>query len=206
MTIDEGYVKYHCTWNPAEPLEVSSIQALNFWRNKLFQLGLIGKYENGIGFGNVSVRGGIDRQFIISGTSTGGIAELDESHYTTVIDYDWKKNTVTCEGPIQASSEALTHAAIYEANPHTNAVIHVHHRLLWERLMYRVPTTRENVAYGTPEMAEEIIRLCREEGLVDKQILVMSGHEEGIIAFGSCLDRSGDLLLDYYGKLIQDLV
>jgi L-ribulose-5-phosphate 4-epimerase len=198
MAIDEGYVKYHCHWLPAEALDKQRIEELNHWRNKLYQLGLIGQYENGIGYGNISIRGEIDRQFTISGTSTGGIPVLNESYYTTVIDYDWTQNTVTCQGPIQSSSEALTHAAIYEANPNIHAVIHIHDRSLWSSLMNQVPTTRENVAYGTPEMAEEIIRLCQEDTLVEQQILVMSGHEEGIIVFGVNLDRAGNLLLRYH--------
>ena len=196
--IDEGYVKYNCTWIPDRPLISSEIAELNYWRNRLYQLGLIGQYDNGIGFGNVSKRGKIDKEIIISGTNTGGISVLNESHYTTVIDYDWRENWVTCRGTIAASSETLTHGAIYEANPQINGVIHIHHRHLWQNLMYRVPTTQENIAYGTPEMAAEIIRLCQEERLEEQQILVMSGHEEGIIAFGQDLAKAGNLLLSYY--------
>lgn len=198
MIIDEGYVKYCCHWIPALPLEKSIIRELNDWRNKLYQFKLIGQYDNGIGYGNISIRGNPQHQFIISGTNTGGIPVLNESHYTTVIDYDWVSNNVTCQGAIQASSETLTHAAIYQANPKINAVIHIHHQQLWKSLLYRVPTTQENIAYGTPEMAEEIIRLCREDTLQDQQILVMSGHEEGIITFGINLEMAGNLLLDYY--------
>lgn len=196
--IDEGYVKYNCTWISDHPLKSSEIAELNYWRNRLYQLGLIGQYDNGIGFGNVSRRGKLDKEIIISGTNTGGINLLNESHYTTVIDYSWRENRVTCRGPIAASSETLTHAAIYEANPQINAVIHIHHRQLWQNLMYQVPTTGENIAYGTPEMAAEIIRLCQEDRLKEQQILVMSGHEEGIITFGKDLEKAGNLLLTYY--------
>lgn len=198
-TIDEGYVKYQCDWIDAPPLGQNLIQELNFWRNKFYQLGLIGEYDNGIGFGNLSIRCcEIPNQFIISGTKTGGLKALNEKHYTKVVEYNWEQNYVTCHGPIQASSEALTHAAIYEANPKINAVLHIHHYELWQELMDKVPTTAKNVAYGTPEMAQEIIRLCREENLGSTQILVMSGHEEGIITFGSNLEMAGKLLLKYY--------
>jgi len=60
--------------------------------------------------------------------------------------------------------------------------------------MYQVPTTQENIAYGTPE----IIRLCQEDRLEEQQILVTSGHQEGIIAFGQDLAKAGNLLLFYY--------
>jgi hypothetical protein len=201
--IDEGYVKYNCTWIEDSPLERSLITELNQWRHQLYKIGLIGQYENGIGFGNVSIRGKSGKEIIISGTNTGGIPSLNEYHYTTVTDYNWQENRVSCRGAITASSETLTHAAIYEANPDTNAVIHIHHRHLWEKLLGQVPTTRKNIAYGTPEMAAEIIRLCQEDHLEEQQILVMSGHEEGIITFGTNLEQAGNLLLTYYHNIVQ---
>ncbi|WP_041933098.1 class II aldolase/adducin family protein [Gloeothece verrucosa] len=197
--IDEGYVKYHCEWLDSPSVTFEQIEELNQWRHKLFQLGLIGQYDNGIGFGNVSIRClDQEHQFIISGTKTGGIPELNEQHYTRVIDYDWEKNWLICRGSIQASSEALTHAAVYTANPHINAVIHVHHLKLWQTLMDKVPTTAKDIAYGTPEMAQEIIRLCQLGNLKEAKILVMSGHWEGVMAFGCNLTEAGNLLLEYY--------
>jgi L-ribulose-5-phosphate 4-epimerase len=196
-TIDEGYVKYQCNWISAPPIAAEKLMEINSWRDKLYQLKLIGQYDNGIGFGNISIRDS-EKQFIVSGTSTGNLPHLSSQHYTKVIDFDWDKNFVTCSGPIQASSESLTHAAIYQANPDINAVIHVHDRDLWENLLDRVPTTARDCAYGTPEMAREIIRLCQQEDLKNLKILVMSGHEEGIITFGNNLDEAGEVLLKYY--------
>ncbi|MBV9388453.1 MAG: hypothetical protein JOZ78_18675 [Chroococcidiopsidaceae cyanobacterium CP_BM_ER_R8_30] len=54
--IDEGYIKYHCRWLHSKPLHVAETIEINEWRNKLHQLGLIGQYSNGIGFGNISIR------------------------------------------------------------------------------------------------------------------------------------------------------
>jgi ribulose-5-phosphate 4-epimerase/fuculose-1-phosphate aldolase len=198
---DEGYTKYECNWILADPLPQEKIEKMNRWREKLFQLDLIGQYENGVGFGNLSIREASVSAFIISGTQTGGLSKLTPQHYTTVIDYNWKRNHLTCQEPIQASSESLTHAAIYEANPAIKGIIHIHHLELWQKLMERVPTTAENIEYGTPEMAQEIIRLCREADLLKAQILVMKGHFEGIIAFGKSLDEAGKLLLDYFSNL-----
>ena len=124
--IDEGYIKYHCQWIEESPQPLENLADLNQWRDQCYQLGLIGQYENGIGFGNLSIRQGKSNNFIISGTQTGGLSQLTEQHYTVVTDYNWSQNTVICQGPIKASSEALTHAAIYEANPQINGVIHIH--------------------------------------------------------------------------------
>lgn len=200
--IDEGYVKYQCDWIDSPSVKGEEIEELNQWRNKLYQLGLIGQYDNGVGFGNISIRS-LDNsyQFIISGTKTGGICWLNEQHYTKVTDYNWQENWLTCHGLIQASSEALTHAAVYTANPNINAVIHIHHLQLWQKLMDKVPTTARDTPYGTPEMAKEIILLCQMGNLKEAKILVMSGHWEGIIAFGSNLDEAGTLLLQHLRSL-----
>lgn len=196
--IDEGYIKYQCHWSEVEAIAESEIKELNSWRKQLYQLGLIGEYDNGIGFGNLSIRLPQRKQLIISGTQTGGIPDLTAQHYTKVIDYDWQQNYVTCQGLIQASSETLTHAAIYHALPNINAVVHVHHQLLWEKLLEQVPTTDPDCAYGTPEMATEIIRLCQQPLTQQARIIAMSGHEAGILTFGANLSQAGETLLKYF--------
>ena len=202
--IDEGYIKYQCDWQNETAIAKSDIIELNPWRDRLYQLGLIGEYDNGIGFGNLSIRLPNSSQLIISGTQTGGIPTLTTQHYTKVVDYDWRQNYVVCRGLIKASSETLTHAAIYHALPTVNAVIHVHHQELWQQLLRRVPTTKPQCAYGTPEMAEEIIRLCQQSSTQQQQIIVMSGHESGILTFGSNLDRAGETLLKYFATIQKD--
>ena len=195
--MDEGYVKFNCTWIKADPLPYNTLRELDAWRNRLYKLGLIGMYDNGIGFGNISIRSS-GRTFIISGSATGGLPELDENYYVLVNDYNFLQNSLTCTGPIKASSESLTHAAIYESSPETKAVIHVHHAAMWERLIHNIPTTGENVEYGTPEMADEIKRLFIETKVMQEKILVMGGHYEGIISFGESLDEAGKILLEKF--------
>lgn len=193
--IDDGYIKYHCHWNKVNAVAPDDVIELNQWRNQLYDLGLIGEYNNGIGFGNLSLRLPKSNNLIISGTQTGGIAELTARQYTKVTDFDWRKNYVICEGLIKASSETLTHGAIYEAQSDINAVIHVHNSELWGKLLNQVPTTNQSCAYGTPEMAEELIRLCQQPETQAQRIVIMSGHEEGILTFGENLAEAGNVLL-----------
>ena len=201
--IDEGYIKYQCYWQEIEAVAIEEIIELNHWRDRLYKLGLIGEYDNGIGFGNLSIRIPNSEQLIISGTQTGGIPHLNAKHYTKVTDYSWQKNYVTCQGLTKASSETLTHAAIYQALPQVNAVIHIHHELLWSRLLDRFPTTEPNCAYGTPEMAGEIIRLCQQPQTQEQRIIAMSGHESGILTFGLDLDRAGEVLLKHFANILD---
>ena len=58
-----------------------------------------------------------------------------------------------------------------------------------------MPTTLPKVEYGTPEMAIEIRRLYRETTLPKVKILVMAGHEEGIICFGETIVEAIEVLL-----------
>lgn len=196
---ETGVVKFNCTWLKEEPLPDELIIDLNEWRDKLYKLGLLGVYENGIGYGNISKRFNKD-QFIISGTATGKFQKLTNEHYTIVTEYDLEKNSLTAKGPIVASSESLTHAVIYESDQNCNGVIHIHHLELWKKLMNRFPTTKREVEYGTPAMAKEMGRLFKETDLNKQKIVVMGGHEEGIISFGKDLEEAGLILMEAYKK------
>jgi L-ribulose-5-phosphate 4-epimerase len=194
--IDEGYTKYECDWRHGPALTAESISELNDWRNRLHEHGLIGYYaEHRVGFGNVSIREGDSSTFIISGTQTGHIVTTDERHYARVIRSDIGANRVLCEGPVQASSEALTHAAIYALDPAIRAVVHVHDKALWNDLIDRIPTTARNVSYGTPEMAREFRRLYADTVFADQGIAVMGGHDEGIVSFGSGIAQAARRIL-----------
>ncbi len=196
--IDEGVIKYSCEWVLGEKVDLELIQSLIAWRNYIHQLGLIGVYDHGIGFGNISIRISDTLQFIISGSQTGHLPQLEPEHYTVVTDFNIEQNYLTCCGPIQASSESLTHAAIYSVQPQINAIIHVHHPQLWRSLLYQIPTTRKQVQYGTPAMAAEMFRLFAEENLSQQKILVMAGHEDGFLTFGKDLNEAGEILMQYY--------
>ena len=198
--MNEEGIKFECRWLDEKPLEYKWLKELNTWRSKLFSAGLIGVYPDGIGYGNMSIR--FQRsKFIITGTATGKLLRLNSKHYTVVKSFNLEKNRLLCEGPIKASSESLTHAVLYECSPDVNAVFHVHNREMWQKLMNKVPSTKKNIEYGTVEMAREIQRLYRETNLFQEKILVMAGHEEGIIAFGKNCDEAGEKLLRNFSPL-----
>ncbi len=194
--IDEGYTKYEVDWHPAPALPAEAVHDLNDCRNRLYDAGLVGYYEeHGVGYGNLSIRGPKAGTFIISGTQTGHLPRTDASHYALVTAYDIDANRVTCEGPIQASSEALTHAAIYGLDPCILAIAHVHSGDLWRRMKDRIPTTAAEVPYGTPEMAREFRRLYEETDFARSGVAVMAGHEEGLVAVGATIEEAAERLL-----------
>lgn len=195
---DDGYIKFNCSWKKSAPMPEKEIKELNNFRDRLYKLNLIGAYSDGIGFGNISTRSKNNKNnFIISGSATGSIKKLGAEHYTLVTDFSLEKNTLSCSGPIKASSESMTHASIYKAAPEINAVIHVHNLALWKSLLNKVPTTDKSAAYGTPEMAREMIKLLKNPETMKKKIIVMAGHEEGIVTFGKNLDEAMSVLMGY---------
>jgi len=193
--MDEGYIKFNCNWILSNDIPLDKVAELNMWREIMYDKGWIGLYPDGIGFGNISMRCN-EKTFLISGTATGGLPTLTKSHYSLVTNYNLSTNTVTCMGPVKASSESLTHALIYECSAATNAVIHIHSLDLWNRLLHHAPTSSENISYGTPEMANEIKRLFAETALRKEKIIVMGGHQEGIISFGRDLGEAGSILIN----------
>jgi len=112
-----------------------------------------------------------------------------------VVDCDFKKNWLRYEGTAIPSSESLTHAAIYLSDPSASAVIHCHDSVLWETLLDRVPATSKAIAYGTPEMAYEIMRLFEQTDVRSKKIFVMAGHKDGMVAFGTNFEDAFDVLM-----------
>jgi ribulose-5-phosphate 4-epimerase/fuculose-1-phosphate aldolase len=196
----DGVIKFNCNWIKGKAIAIENLYELNKWRNEMFKLGLIGIYPDGVGYGNISERS-TKNKFVISGSETGGIKNLSEEHYCVVEEYDFEENSLSCVGPLKASAESLTHAAIYESSPEINGVIHVHNMKLWEYLLDKVPFTGKEIEYGTPEMAEEMKRLIKEKATREKNIIVMKGHKEGVISFGKNLNQAGEILLKYFEEI-----
>lgn len=194
--MDEGYIKFQALWTKAPPLPETALQNIIACRNKLHQLGLIGVYPNGIGFGNISQRWNTESQFIISGSATGHLQELTAEHFTLVTEVNIARNTVCCEGPIIASSETMSHAVLYQECSEIQAVIHVHDLQLWQKLLHQIPTTDASATYGSPEMAYSIIQLLQTTDLLQQKVFVMEGHREGIFAFGESLLEVNQRLSD----------
>jgi ribulose-5-phosphate 4-epimerase/fuculose-1-phosphate aldolase len=189
------YVKfaYECAIPELAPF--AGVVELNGCRQKFLERRLIGVDSSGISFGNISMRDGVTNNFHITGSGTGGILELMLADCAKVVAHNFEKNWLRYEGSTIPSSESLTHAAIYEADEKAAAVIHCHDATLWAALLNEAPTTSNAVAYGTPEMAYETMRLFRVTDVQTRKILVMAGHEGGIVTFGRNLEEAFAVLM-----------
>ena len=52
------------------------------------------------------------------------------------------------------------------------------------------------MGYGTPEMAQSVSRLWRSTRLEQLGVLVMGGHEDGVMGFGRSVAEAGHRLVD----------
>jgi L-ribulose-5-phosphate 4-epimerase len=207
----EGVVKFQLQYAPSPALPDEALRELNAWRRMLFMNNLIGQDParyGGFGYGNVSQRleprdPSHPRRFTISGTQTGGLAELNASHYAIVLECWPDRNTVLAEGPIQPSSESLTHGTLYELDDSIRFVLHAHSPHIWRHAReLDIPTTCAGVAYGTPQMADEVRRLYRESDARARGIFAMGGHEDGVLTFSHSAAEAGCVMLAHLARAL----
>lgn len=189
------YIKFSCERVAAEITSFGGLAELNAYRRNLFDLHLIGVDPDGIGFGNLSVRDGATANFYITGSATGGIHELALAECAKVVACDFETNRVRYEGSAIPSSESPTHAAIYKSDATAGAVIHCHDSKLWTALLTQGPTTSKAAGYGTPQLAYEIMELFKHTDVQSRKIVVMAGHERGIVTFGKDLEEAFAVLM-----------
>ena len=197
------YIKFSCECVAAEITSFDGLAELNEYRTKLLDLQLIGVDSNGIGFGNLSARDGATDNFYITGSATGGMPDLMPADCAKVVAYDFKKNRLRYQGSAMPSSESLTHAAIYKSDAEVEAVIHCHDSKLWAALLDQAPTTSKAAEYGTPQLAHEIMQLFKRSEVQSRKIVVMAGHEGGIVTFGAELGEAFAVLMREREKIYR---
>jgi hypothetical protein len=203
MNLDEGVIKFDDSdFTQMSLEEPDKITPLEEWRRRLFELGLIGEYPiEKVGYGNVSQIINQQRHFLITGTQTGKLEHLSSDHYTIVTAANLKENKLSAAGPIRASSESLTHSTIYQCNPSITCVFHIHSTKIWEGMIRdELPATAETTPYGTFEMATEVGEIV---GKSASGVIVMKGHQDGVIAYGRSLSETGLLIEDLYRRYIE---
>ena len=197
----EGYVKFTTVHTRAPAVDAPNWAELNDARTQLHRFGVLGVNSQGIGFGNVSIRFK-GEEFIISGTATGTTPELTPMEYCLVKSFDLIQNRIVSIGPLQASSEAMTHGAVYCSCPKANCVMHIHSRVIYNGMIRDgCLATDKNAAYGTPEIALSLAERVQELG-TDEGAVYMEGHDEGVIVWGSTVERALKIiktLINRYG-------
>lgn len=198
----EGVIKFKLDFRSGPAPALQDLVELNAWRQIFYRLGLLGqdptRYQ-GLGFGNLSKRlpqtG--ESAFLVSGTQTGSLAVLSPADYTTVLECNPGANWVVAAGPVKPSSEALSHGAVYLANPSAKWVMHLHSPDVFSRgKQLGLPSTDPAAEYGTPAMAQTLLQLVQRLNPEQPHVIMMSGHEDGILAFGEKPNAVGALVVE----------
>lgn len=200
--MDEGYIKFSAERVDGTIPYPPALGELNRARTDLFDLGLIGCYDDGIGFGNLSLRDA-GQTFLITASATGGKRELRLDQYCLVESFSPEHNSVRSRGQLMASSESMTHGSIYAASPAVNCVMHIHSRALFDALIARgTPQTAADVPYGTPAMAQAVSSLVQAQHSLPV-LFVMAGHDEGVIAYGTDIASVRQLIIQTFNQIIH---
>lgn len=198
MTESEGTIRFRYDLIPAGPgtrVPQGILNALNGWREIFRSLNLLGRAPgryDGYGFGNLSVRnpgGG----FFVTASQTSGRARLDAAHVCLVTQWDLERFAVCAVGENPPSSEALTHAMMFEADAEASWVFHGHSPDIWHNaLSLELPRVDATAPYGTAAMATAVRDLMRRN---PRRPLVFTtdGHEDGVFAVGAS-DAGGALI------------
>ena len=205
----EGVIKFQLDFQVGPSPSSGDLRELNAWRKIFRQLGLIGqdpaRYD-GYGFGNLSRRlpDQSTAAFLISGTQTGHLQRLLADHYATVHECNPAINQLKASGQTQPSSEALSHGVLYLSNLGICWVMHLHSPEIFNaRKPLNLPCTDPNAAYGTPEMAAEIQSLANIHNHSKPGLLVMTGHQDGILAYGATAEETGSLVVKTLALALQ---
>ena len=208
MSETEGVIQFEYELEPAmgSPVGARALQTLLAWRTVLRRLELLGRTPGrygGLGYGNLSVRDPErPREFVITASQTGGIRDLDETGLCRIRDYDLARFRVAAAGMRPPSSESLSHAMIYDADPGAGWVFHVHSPEIWRRATpLELPATGADVAYGSPAMAHAVEKVLATND--DRPLaFVTLGHEDGVFACGGTARETGTSLVGLLARSI----
>jgi ribulose-5-phosphate 4-epimerase/fuculose-1-phosphate aldolase len=204
----EGVINFAYDLQPpdADIAEAELSAPLGGWRTIFKRLGLVGQDTErygGFGFGNLSARD-VEKpvEFVISSSQTGLLATLKDKHLVRITGYSLERFWVDAMGRQPPSSETLTHAMIYAADPRIGWVFHCHSPEIWRQAeALAIPCTEASVAYGSPEMVSAVAQL------LDKHqsrplLFATLGHEDGVFSCGPTARDTGGLLVSYLAKAL----
>ncbi|NIP16376.1 MAG: class II aldolase/adducin family protein [Pseudomonadales bacterium] len=176
------------------------------WRTIFRRLGVLGhdpERYGGFGFGNLSVRDP-ERpdEFVVTASQTSGQGGLRDRDLVRISGCNLERFWVDAVGHKPPSSETLTHAMIYAADPRIRWVFHVHSPEIWEHAEpLAIPCTAQEVAYGSPEMVRAVAELL-EKHQSRPLLFATFGHVDGVFACGPTARDAGGLLVSYLAKAL----
>ncbi len=208
MPETEGVIQFEYSLEPAPDTHVEAglSNTLLAWRSILRRIGLLGQRADrygGLGYGNLSVRDPErPREFVVTASQTSGFTALETDGLCRIRDFDLGRFRVSAIGARPPSSESLSHAMIYDADPEVGWVFHVHSPEIRRRAAaLELPVTAADVAYGSPAMASAVTDVLAANGERPLAFVTL-GHEDGVFACGATAESTGALLVTLLARSI----
>jgi ribulose-5-phosphate 4-epimerase/fuculose-1-phosphate aldolase len=185
----EGVIQFHYDLrlaSAADHVPAPLLAELNAVRSVLRRLGLVGQRPgmyDGLGYGNLSLRSG-RASFWISASQTSGLDDLTAEQVCHVDGWDVQRFHLSAAGASPPSSEALTHAMLYDGDSGVRCVLHAHDAAIWAAAdRIGLPATSADAGYGSPAMAQGV-RTLLEQHAERPLVFVTPGHRDGVFAVG----------------------
>ena len=204
----EGTIRFaYALEPPADAVaEQHVLRTMAGWRAVLKRLCLLGQHPDrygGLGFGNLSAR---DRErpgeFVITASQTAGAPALTDEDLVRITHSNPARFWVDATGHQPPSSETLTHAMIYHADPAIRWVFHVHCPEIWHMAgELDLPGTAEDVPYGSPAMTEAVGELLASHE-TRPMVFATLGHQDGVFACGATADEAGSALVGLLARAL----
>ncbi len=208
MSETEGTIKFAYELSPAtDPIADDEIMRPLFaWRTLFRRLGILGQHPEryeGFGFGNLSARDpNRTTEFVISASQTSGLATFNTEHMVRVSNCDLDRFRANAFGNYPPSSETITHAMVYTADPSVKWIFHCHSPEIWQRVNHlALPCTATEVDYGSIEMVQAVADLLKTHRSRPIVFATM-GHKDGVFACGPTAQETGGLLVSYLAKAL----
>ena len=205
----EGAIQFAFDLKPGRGpgVQADVLEPLLAWRTVLRRLHLLGRTPGrygGLGYGNLSVRDpGRPGEFIVTASQTSGIEHLHADGLCRIREFDLERFWIAAEGFRPPSSESLTHAMIYHADPGVRWIFHAHSAEIRRQAeALGMPATGADVAYGSPPMARAVARLLAARPQ-RPLVFVTLGHEDGVFACGSTAGETGSSLVDHLARSLR---
>lgn len=196
--MDEGVIKFQLLFTPGPLPDGLPLAELIAWQRVMHRLGLLGRDPErygGLAYGNLSRRVS-GRCFVVSASQTGDLPQPGPDDYCLVTDWDCAANRICALGPAKPSSESLTHAALYDADPAIGCIIHGHSAEIWPlREVLGLASSPDDAPYGTPAMGGAMAQLYRVQGFSGAGAIAMGGHVDGLVSFGRDPDEAGQAMV-----------
>lgn len=204
----EGTIRFAYGLEPPDGTiaDAATLHVLRGWRAVFKRLGLLGQDPEryrGLGFGNLSSRDRArDGAFLITASQTAAAPELTDDDLVHVTHCDPARFWVDATGHQPPSSETLTHAMIYQADPTIGWIFHAHSPDIWQRAgELDLPATPADVPYGSQAMASAVAELLAEHH-VRPVTFVTLGHQDGVFACAASAEEAGGALLSALARAL----